>query len=1189
MSKPVSIELIKAVYKKDVASVRKLLKAGVNPTIRDTLGRLALHAACEIGELEIVKLLSEKTDINALSYGKPALSFAASNGHPEIVKYLLCSGAKPDLRSENHPQSNREFHEAGTTPLLEMFLKKGLSGTTKKWSNNEIACARALLEAGANPLMSNVNNTTPLALAKDELYEILKEFKNNASVDLVVSSDDATALNHGWIQFFSSRLRATGLNVIDFSDKQFAASDNSDTNLEKLSFITNSAHKFIEFSKEKLASDSNKLMIDRNSIEHITDFAPVSKIWRQIYSFFALSEQYSDVLFGLRILEKGNDLFISYKSHDAEIARNIAESLQCYGIKVWIAEYSILLTGRGEFQEMINRGIATSKKAICLSNARYADSPYCQIEALILLELLGNSNVVEIQIPAEDHKLSTLFRNRTISQVVWNTDSEVTSWSKVCSYLGIGDVPLNRTITSTNVHNNLKTITIPYRNIKVTMDCGAWEIEPGSLTARENDVTTVAVMRFRKDDDVYIEGRLTALDPDWCYNYDLGITENRNALLDDDRDRYEMILRYFKKFIRPGGNTWFDDFICKGVHLIHIENVAYPGITYFVDNTGNRDLYYSDIVAHDMNYRDWDLLRHYPIILKHPMSPKKIEFRFNFKFLNEDMNRCYETLLKYAHLADSLVRSIKIVQGKVENRPKPNDAIEEHFVERIVGRSLALLVLVYRAYAEISIQNGELEKNVYQGYDDEVNTWASKEGLEQYFSRRERILLCDKLGSWLKGDTGYELRQSRVHTMLWYLGLANRPVVTINPDKTIYETALFLKPGARQTLIQNALKATYPSLSDQRSFAITCLLYATRFRISFSGRRTGILSDPKRAAIEMLEGHGWSGLFDVNSIRFADDGDFYIPLGGCSITQLPLEEWTALDAWAICENQLLACDRLGIPSPGIEFRSQFNGSNLSRLLPDYYSSHSDIWGKDWKNIYTPAERSEEYPALIAQKIKMSQDLEDLKGHEKICRHQNLLPNLSICLDKQSVIYNSMGKPDEARKCLEESIDITIKLFEEALDIAVKNNSPKYIVLNHFCLAHHYLLKQLLPQAKNHIQEGKIAAEHFGLFPEKVVPHVMMSRISSLMARYGIEIDLSCEYNKINKSFENEIMSTLNKLGGKVTLSKLINSSEELKYIPYQIIKEIINDLKEEGKITTYFSLLKFGEIVTSSEFRGRHT
>lgn len=76
-----------------------------------------------------------------------------------------------------------------------------------------------------------------------------------------------------------------------------------------------------------------------------------------------------------------------------------------------------------------------------------------------------------------------------------------------------------------------------------------------------------------------------------------------------------------------------------------------------------------------------------------------------------------------------------------------------------------------------------------------------------------------------------------------------------------------------------------------------------------------------------------------------------------------------------------------------------------------------------------------------------------------------------------------------------------------------------------------------------------------------------------------------EYNKINKSFENEIMSTLNKLGGKVTLSKLINSSEELKYIPYQVIKEIINDLKEKGKITTSFSWLKFGEVVTSSEFR----
>src|SRR5208282_6351239 len=138
-----SIELISAARKKDLLRVKELLFIGSDPNESDPHGNLPLHAACEVGALEIVKLIAKKADLNALSYGKPALSYAACNGHIEIVELLLELGAKVDRRSETHAFSNREFTEAGTTPLLELFIAK-YKDNKSKWNEREIECVKAL-------------------------------------------------------------------------------------------------------------------------------------------------------------------------------------------------------------------------------------------------------------------------------------------------------------------------------------------------------------------------------------------------------------------------------------------------------------------------------------------------------------------------------------------------------------------------------------------------------------------------------------------------------------------------------------------------------------------------------------------------------------------------------------------------------------------------------------------------------------------------------------------------------------------------------------------------------------------------------------------------------------------------------------------------------------------------------------
>ncbi|MBN8776744.1 MAG: ankyrin repeat domain-containing protein [Thiomonas arsenitoxydans] len=168
-------DFFRAVNIDDVGAVRSLLAQGFDPNAVDSKGNSALYLAlrynslkvakvliddphihlnylnpsdenalmiaCLQGDLGIVKLIVEKgAEIN--KPGWTPLSYAATRGRTEVVKYLLEHSAYIDAAAPN-----------GSTPLM-MAAYFGYDSTVK-----------LLLEEGADPKLKNAMGYTALTLA----------------------------------------------------------------------------------------------------------------------------------------------------------------------------------------------------------------------------------------------------------------------------------------------------------------------------------------------------------------------------------------------------------------------------------------------------------------------------------------------------------------------------------------------------------------------------------------------------------------------------------------------------------------------------------------------------------------------------------------------------------------------------------------------------------------------------------------------------------------------------------------------------------------------------------------------------------------------------------------------------------------------------------------------------------------
>jgi len=122
-----------------------LIEKGADPNVADETGRAALYAATEMNTLEF-------------THGRPAPKKTSTLGPMDVAKLLLSHGANPNqtlktpvLRRHNSP--GNQFLGNGSTPLMRAAR------------GGDVALMRLLIDNGADPKITQKNNTTLLMLA----------------------------------------------------------------------------------------------------------------------------------------------------------------------------------------------------------------------------------------------------------------------------------------------------------------------------------------------------------------------------------------------------------------------------------------------------------------------------------------------------------------------------------------------------------------------------------------------------------------------------------------------------------------------------------------------------------------------------------------------------------------------------------------------------------------------------------------------------------------------------------------------------------------------------------------------------------------------------------------------------------------------------------------------------------------
>jgi len=306
------------------------------------------------------------------------------------------------------------------------------------------------------------------------------------------------------------------------------------------------------------------------------------------------------------------DVFISYKSQNVDLARAITNRLIASGLKVWFAEYQILLVGRAKFQQAIDKGIRQSRFGIALTNDEYAKSDYCGLEMKQLLQHPGPGHILEIKIP--DEPLTHQKFNRLVhaSQQVYRGELEsiLTFISQKTNWRIIPPMNLSPVM-------NKEVFIGEFLGSPYQLDVSGWEQVERS---------------FHGGGPCYssnIEGYPIYWNLQYGEEYSPEIYESRSSLSQkNDRQLYNMLVDYANHYFRDlkSGST------VQGVHLFFLGNSSHFAVTYQAE-------------------RIWK--RRYSIMLVHPVSGKVAEFLFTFEFNGDYLNYC-----RASHIMDDLVRSL---------------------------------------------------------------------------------------------------------------------------------------------------------------------------------------------------------------------------------------------------------------------------------------------------------------------------------------------------------------------------------------------------------------------------------------------------------------------------------------------------------------------------------------------------
>jgi ankyrin repeat protein len=160
-----------------------LLAAGADPDFANPEGETPLMAVARTGKTDAAEvLLDAGADVNATEAwgGQSALMWAAARGNADMIRLLAAHGAELDARGVVRQWARKVIKE----PRPKDMARGGFTALLYAAREGCVDCARALIEAGADPDLADPERVTPLNMALLNLHYDLAAWLIDAGADV---------------------------------------------------------------------------------------------------------------------------------------------------------------------------------------------------------------------------------------------------------------------------------------------------------------------------------------------------------------------------------------------------------------------------------------------------------------------------------------------------------------------------------------------------------------------------------------------------------------------------------------------------------------------------------------------------------------------------------------------------------------------------------------------------------------------------------------------------------------------------------------------------------------------------------------------------------------------------------------------------------------------------------------------
>ncbi len=584
-----------------------------NPSRR---GGFPLLTAVARNEFEKAKLLlSNGANVNAVHRedGITALSSAVLLGNMNMISLLFERGADPNIRGNNNASLPLTLAAAlGFDEVVKTLLEHGVQIDAKGSSQSVTALAvaasagrvnivRQLLEAGAEPNVVDANGFSPLHHA-------------------VQVSSPSDAVGHPGFQQAEQR---DSISIVRDHQTvvELLLSNGADPNRQTpdgatpLHLAVSSGHKAI--SETLFQAGSNPMLVFNAGMKG--GISAISLAWQS--GDHDLARKLSTL--ALRRDSDKPRIFMSYRTSDVQFVRFLSEQLISRHIPVWFDEYEILTAAKeriatkpDEFERIISSAAQTASKAICITNSNYANSFYCQREAITLGSSLPPDQILNVTCP--DHsKLYDIIPSLsgTPSVHLGKTPDNMKDmdmgelWQALSLHTGC-DIP---SISIDDLPSKPKSFNWQ-QGVNYTLDLSGWkECATLRTSTPENIGMDVSGGSFERQAEC-LSLRLTIVSG-------LYAGEHRNRFRTaDTRPLYLVAVgKLFEKYLQSSSLKGIDSCKLVGLHLVRTRDEDVHGA----------------LTHYDIALSTW--FRHYVIIVSNPII-EQIKDKIDARWLKSDPN-----------------------------------------------------------------------------------------------------------------------------------------------------------------------------------------------------------------------------------------------------------------------------------------------------------------------------------------------------------------------------------------------------------------------------------------------------------------------------------------------------------------------------------------------------------------------